>query len=330
MIELDHVQKVIGPTTVVDIESLTVAAGEVAALVGPVGSGKSAVLALLTGQATPTVGTVRVAGLNPAQERDQLSRHIGVLFADNGLYERLTAKANLTFFCQLHGLRATRAEEVLAQVGLSDHAIMPVSRLPRGLARRLAVGRAILHQPEVLLLMEPFAGCDASSTALLSRLIRRLASAGTAVLILAREGLGLGDLCQVAYALEQGRVVDSFTPQGSAQTDLPFKIPAHLEGQVALLNPADVLYASVEGDHTYLHTAEGQFPSHLTLAELEQRLAQRGFFRAHRGYLVNLQHVRSVIPYTRDSFTLILDDAANTEIPLSKAAARDLRDLVGY
>ena len=67
-----------------------------------------------------------------------------------------------------------------------------------------------------------------------------------------------------------------------------------------------------------------------TLAELEQRLARSGFFRAHRAYLVNLQHVKEVIPYTRDSFSLRLDDAANTEIPLSKTAAGELKELLGY
>jgi ABC-2 type transport system ATP-binding protein len=79
-----------------------------------------------------------------------------------------------------------------------------------------------------------------------------------------------------------------------------------------------------------LHTNQDQVPTHLTLAELEQRLARSGFFRAHRGYLVNLQRVKAVVPYTRDSFTLLLDDAAKTEIPLSKGSARELRELLGY
>ena len=66
------------------------------------------------------------------------------------------------------------------------------------------------------------------------------------------------------------------------------------------------------------------------MSELETRLARSGFFRAHRSYLVNLQHVKEVIPYTRNAYTLILDDADGTEIPLSKAAAADLRELLDY
>ncbi|RPI57981.1 MAG: LytTR family transcriptional regulator [Chloroflexi bacterium] len=116
----------------------------------------------------------------------------------------------------------------------------------------------------------------------------------------------------------------------AGQDDLPFKIPARQEGEIHLINPAQVLYASAEGGRTWLHTAEGPIATHLTLSELEARLVHHGFFRAHRGYLVNLQRVKMVVPYTRDSFSLVLDDADNSEVPLSKAAARDLRDFIGY
>lgn len=122
MIKLDHLQKVIGQRTVVDIEALAVGAGEIAAVVGPAGSGKSVLLALLTGQSRPTAGTVRVAGLNPTHDRKQLSQQIGVLLAENALYERLSARANLVFHCRLWRLPSARSDEVLAQVGLADHA----------------------------------------------------------------------------------------------------------------------------------------------------------------------------------------------------------------
>jgi ABC-2 type transport system ATP-binding protein len=79
-----------------------------------------------------------------------------------------------------------------------------------------------------------------------------------------------------------------------------------------------------------LQTTERRLPTQFTLTELEERLSRSGFFRAHRGYLVNLQHVKEVIPYTRNSFSLRLDDAAGTKIPLSKSAASELRELLDY
>lgn len=330
MIAVHHVQKIVGHSTALDIESLTVEAGKIAAIVGPAGSGKAALLSLLTGQSRPTAGSVRVAGLDPASEQDRLSGRLGVLFAENSLYDRLSAKANLEFHCRLRRLPTSRAHDVLAQVGLSDHGTMPAGRLPPGLARRLAFGCAILHRPPVLVLVEPFAGCEPASRDLLTRLIRQLADQGSAALILAREAFGLAGLCDAVYSMENGRIVGSYSPFHDQQHELPFRVPARLEDQVALVNPADILYASAEAGQVLLHTADGELPTHFTLTELEQRLAQRGFFRAHRAYLVNLQRVKSIIPYTRDSFTLILDDAGRTEIPLSKASARELRELLGY
>lgn len=330
MIELQHLQKVVGQSTVLDIAALTVGAGEIAAVVGPTGSGKAALLALLTGRSRPTAGTVRVAGLDPSRHRDRLSRQVGVLFAENGLYERLSAHANLVFHCRMWKLPPTRADEVLTQVGLADHTAVLAGRLPHSLARRLAFGRAILHRPAVLLLAEPFTGCDAASTALLTRLTRQLADEGTAALILATEAVSLAELCQTVYEMRQGHIVRTDMPHQERLAEFPFKIPARLEGEVALINPADILYAATEKGRTCLHTAKGQIPTHFTLAELAERLARSGFFRAHRGYLVNLQRVKAVVPYTRDSFTLVLDDPAGTEIPLSKTSARELRELLGY
>ena len=330
MIECLRLQKVVGARTALDVESLAVSSGQVVAVVGPAGSGKSTLLALLTGQARPTAGTVRVAGLDPVSDRGQLSQKIGVLFAENGLYERMTARANLAFHCRVRGLPLTRAEQVLSMVGLADHGSVEVRRLSQSLARRLAFGRAVLHRPTVALLMQPFSQCDLVSRTLLTRSVRELAHEGAAILILTTDAVDAAGLCHVVHDLEQGRIVRSSSPLEDRRPQFPFRVPVRLEGQVTLLDPGNILYAEAEGDHTLLQTAGSRVVCHFTLAELEERLGQSGFFRAHRGYLVNLQRVKAIIPYTRDSFTLVLDDPAGTEIPLSKTAARDLRESLGY
>jgi len=330
VIQLEGLQKVIDQNLVVDIGALLVRAGEIAALVGLVGSGKATLFELLTGQSRPTVGTLRLAGVDPASERATFSQQVGVLFAEDSLYKQQSPRANLRFQCRLRGLPLSRADEVLAQVGLADCAHARLEKLPSGLARRLAFGRAILHQPSVLLLADPFARCDEASIALLSDLMRQQADDGAALLILADDTAHLGPLCDAIYVLAQGRIVESYQPREERRAELPFKIPVRLEGKVALVNPADILYADAEGGRAFLNTAEGRLPTQFTLSELEERLGRSGFFRAHRGYLVNLQHVKEVIPYTRNSFSLRLNDAAGTEIPLSKAAASELRELLGY
>ncbi len=99
---------------------------------------------------------------------------------------------------------------------------------------------------------------------------------------------------------------------------------------MALVGRVDILGVAAQDDRRVLEAAGGRLRRQFPLTELETRLARSGFFRAHRGFLVNLQHVREVIPYTRDSFSLKLKDAAGTKIPLSKSAARELRELLGF
>jgi ABC-2 type transport system ATP-binding protein len=203
-------------------------------------------------------------------------------------------------------------------------------KLPPGLQRRLAFGRAILHSPQVLLLFDPFARCDQPSIDLLSDLIQEQAESQAAVLILAEGSSHLAPLCNHIYTLSQGQLAAQEQADKDSPSALPFKIPVRGQDRVILVNPSDVLYAEAVGGQACLHTSDADLPTHFTLNELEERLSRSGFFRAHRSYLVNLQHVKEVIPYTRNSFSLRLDDSASTVIPLSKSAASELRLLLGY
>jgi ABC-2 type transport system ATP-binding protein len=253
-----------------------------------------------------------------------------VLFSDDNVYKRLSVLGNLQFYCRLRRLPKTRAVEVLEHVGLTDHASVNADELSPGLTRRLTFGRAILNTPEVLLLEEPFASCEQASVSLISQVLRRLAQAGTTELIFARDAASLENFCDTVYRMHQGRIVESFDPLEKQQRQRLFMVPARAEEKVILIDPADILYVFAQDDRTYLQTSEGRLPTQFTLAELEKRLSRSGFFRAHRAYLVNLQQIKEVIPYTRDSFSLRLKDSAGTEIPLSKSAERELRDLLGY
>jgi len=261
MIELDSLQKVIDQATVIDIEILKVDPGEIAALVGPIDSGKETLLELLTGQSRPTAGEVKIAGVDPVTQKDQFSREVGVLFPEDNLYKRMTAEGNLKFYCRLRRLPKARIADVLKNVGLADHADVKVEKLPSNLKRRLAFGRAILHDPSVLLLSEPFAKCDDTSVALLSELVHQLATDGAATLIFAEDTAKLDPLCDMIYRLEKGRIVDAYRPGEEPRADLPFMIPAKQEGKVDLVDPADILYVMAQDDRAFLQTADGLLPT---------------------------------------------------------------------
>ena len=330
MIEIRDLQKVIDGQTVIDIESISVKAGQITGFLGPVDSQLGVIFELLTGQEHPTAGTILISDFDPYHDRGKFSHQVGVLFAEDNLYSRQSVIANLNFYRRLYKLPPERVEEVLLMVGLADQADTIVEKLSPSLMRRLGLGRAILHDPPVMLLDEPFRECDAMSVNLISSLVEQHARNGTTILLLSHDGEQINPIAEVVYRFDQGHVVDIYRPGDEEQESLPFKIPAKLEHTVALVDPADIYYAYAQDDRTFLHTADGSLPTQFTMTELEQRLSRSGFFRAHRSYLVNLQLVKEVIPYTRDSYSLRLKDPKGTKIPLSKSAARELRDLMGY
>jgi ABC-2 type transport system ATP-binding protein len=329
MIEIRDFQKIVDQRTTLDIPLLIVESGEVAAVVGATGSGIDTLFDLLIGKLRPSAGVLHLAGVEPV-DKSGFSRKVGVLFADDSLYKRQSPKSNLLLQCQLYGLPKTRALEVLEQIGMADQANASLDKLPSSLSRRLAFGRTILHRPAVLLLYEPFARCDEPTISLLSRLTRRMAEQGTSILILAEDMLRLEGLCDRIYQLQQGHLVLPASTEEESRSSIQIKIPVRTEDKVILVNPGEILYIEAEGGHTCLKTADARLATQFTLNELEERLSRSGFFRAHRSYLVNLQHIKEIIPYTRNSFSLRLDDPAGTEIPLSKMAAGELKDLFGY
>ena len=330
MIEIRNLQKVVDGQTVVDIESLTIEPGRVAGFVGPVDSQLGVIFELLTGQSRPTAGSIQISGIDPYRDRGQFSHQVGVVFVEDNLYQRQSVLVNLNFYRRLYRLPAERVQEIIGLVGLADQADTIVGELSPGLARRLAFGRAILHQPAVLLLNEPFKESDAATITIISSLVQEFARDGTIILILSSEDQQINLVADVVFRFNQGLVVDTYYPGEEQRESLPFKIPAKLEHTVALVDPAEIYYAFAQDDRTFVQTGDGSLPTQFTMAELEQRLSRSGFFRAHRSYLVNLQLVKEVIPYTRDSYSLRLKDPEGTKIPLSKSAARELRDLMGY
>jgi ABC-2 type transport system ATP-binding protein len=302
LIEIQNLQKIIGQETVLDIPELVIEKGEIAAVTGPPGCGKEFLFDLLIGKTVPSTGNLRLAGIDP-RDKAHFGFKVGVLFLEDGLYHRMSPAGNLLFSSRIYTLPHTRSEHILSQIGLADRSNTALDKLAPGLQRRLAFGRAILHQPEVLLLFEPFARCDAAH---------------------------LEGLPNQIYRMERGRLLEVESPTSGVEPAAPFKIPVRSEDKVILLNPLDILYAEAEGGRIFLQTTSGRLPSQFTLNELEERLGRSGFFRAHRAYLVNLQHIKEVITYTRNSFNLRLDDPVGSKIPLSKTAAGELRDLLGY
>jgi heme ABC exporter ATP-binding subunit CcmA len=161
--------------------------GEVLVLFGPNGVGKTTLLRILGTLLRPTGGEVLLEGvsLEERSERVRLRRRIGYLSHQSMLYERLTARENLHFYARMYGVPdpASRCADLLEQVELRGREDDPVEEFSRGMQRRLALARALIHDPDLVLLDEPYSGLDPRAAARLGTHLRQLAGRGKAVLL---------------------------------------------------------------------------------------------------------------------------------------------------
>lgn len=192
--------------------SVTVARGEILGLLGPNGAGKSTALGLLATLIRPSAGRIRfgptVLGGGTAADAASVRARIGVLGHDLFIYPELTARENLEFFAALHAVVDVRtaATDALACAGLGDRADDPVGSFSRGMRQRVALERALIHRPRLLLLDEPFTGLDDASAAALVERLRGLRAAG-AMIVVATHDLDLADgVFDRAVFLRDGRM----------------------------------------------------------------------------------------------------------------------------
>jgi ABC-type multidrug transport system ATPase subunit len=192
-IELVDVSKNYGRRRAVARVSLTVGRGEILGLLGPNGAGKSTLLGMMATLAAPSTGSIYYSGQSARHGGAALRARIGVLGHELHLYPELSARQNLTFFASLHGLNpADVVDGALAAADLGDRGEDQVSSFSRGMRQRLALERALLHAPTLVLLDEPFTGLDDRATRVVSARLKEIAAAG-AIVILATHDLDLAE-----------------------------------------------------------------------------------------------------------------------------------------
>jgi heme ABC exporter ATP-binding subunit CcmA len=203
-VELADVSRNYGRRRAVAHVSLVIRRGEILGLLGPNGAGKSTLLSMMATLVTPTSGTIRYGHAGAAETGPRLRREIGVLSHELHLYPELSARQNLEFFARLYGLPpSARVEEALEAAGLSDRGDDQVSSFSRGMRQRLALERALLHAPTLVLLDEPFTGLDDRAVRLVADRLRRLAAAG-AIVVIATHDLDVADGLITRMAVVQG------------------------------------------------------------------------------------------------------------------------------
>jgi heme ABC exporter ATP-binding subunit CcmA len=195
-----------GSEVALDAIDLALDQGEHLAVLGDNGAGKTTLLRILATAARPTSGRLEIFGLDAIRERNALRARIGFVAHAPGLYPALSAVENLEFFCALHDVDRKRVPEALALVGLTDVARRSAGRLSRGEQQRLAIGRAVLHGPRLLILDEPDASLDSGGPDLLANVMR------DRTVVLATHDHALANrLCQRTIVLRNGRSLGAAT-----------------------------------------------------------------------------------------------------------------------
>jgi len=219
-----HLTRRFGDTVAVDGLTLEVYPGEVFGFLGHNGAGKTTTVRLLNGILTPNDGTVQVLGLSPLTDGPVLRRRTGVLTETPSLDERLTAHENLTIYADLYGVPrdevSGRVESLLGTFELADRADEKVGGYSKGMKQRLALARALLHNPQILFLDEPAAGLDPVATRHLHNLITQLSHEEQRTVFLCTHNLAEAQkLCDRVAVMQHGRLVALGTPaELAAQT----------------------------------------------------------------------------------------------------------------
>ncbi len=225
----------------VDGVNLHVNAGEVMALLGPNGAGKTTTVRMLTSILRPTRGEARVAGYDVVDQADHVRAAVGVLTEQHGLYGRMPADDYLDFFGQMYGLgrpeRQRRIQRLLESFGLAADVHRRIGEYSKGMRQKLALARALLHEPPVLLLDEPTSAMDPESARLVRDSIRELRSASRAIIICTHNLSEAEELADQIAIIRRGRIIARGTPEALKATFLgpaeyEVQLGAKLNGQV--------------------------------------------------------------------------------------------------
>jgi len=271
---------------------------------------------------------------------------IGFSFLNEGLYERLTVFEQLNFYRRLYNADIATST-ILRKVYLEEKRNVRMKNLTYSERRRIQFARLIIQNPKQFIFEEPDQNIDIETQRVLIIMLEELRAKGKNVLLLTGnmesaitladkvfklDESGLHDI-QIASELE----VDNPTiSEASAEVDkteiqpVRFeKIPTKVNEKIVLFDPPEIDYIESNDGQSSLHINGEAFPTMFTMNELEERLQHFGFFRCHRSYIVNLQKVREVITWTRNSYSLILDDEKKSNIPLSKMKMTELKVMLG-
>ncbi|AGK54854.1 heme ABC exporter ATP-binding protein CcmA [Bacillus sp. 1NLA3E] len=191
---------------------LSIKKGETVAILGPNGAGKSTLLKVIATLIKPSSGEVNINGMELKKNATEIKKLMGYLPHSSLLYEHYSPLENLVFFGNLYGVKGVeeKAIELVKRVGLSFFLKEPVKNFSRGMIQRIAIARAIVHDPELLLLDEPHTGLDQGAISILNEVIISMKNKGATTLMVTHDFKQAAEICDRIIFIKDGKIVDDF------------------------------------------------------------------------------------------------------------------------
>lgn len=218
-IEACHLTKAFGARKAVDDVSFALPRGAFLSIFGPNGAGKTTLLNMLSTLSRPSAGTIAIMGIDAREHPENVREHIGYISHSSMLYPELTAEENLLFYAHLYGVEKPqeRVDSLLDAVGLAHRKLDAVRTFSQGMRQRVSIARALVHDPEVVLLDEPYSGLDPHAVEVFDELISEVRSSRTFVMVSHNLAKGI-EMCTHALVMARGRVI-SFSDRDALDLD---------------------------------------------------------------------------------------------------------------
>ena len=212
MIEIKKLTKQADNKLILRGVDLSIKKGETVAILGPNGAGKSTLLKVLATLIKPTSGQVLVNGLDLKKNQIEIKKLLGYLPHSSLLYDHYSPLENLVFFGNIYGVKDVeqKAINLVKEVGLTFFLNEPIKNFSRGMVQRIAIARAIVHDPEVLLLDEPHTGLDQGAISILNNVIVSMKEKGATTLMVTHDFKQAAEICDRVIIVKNGKIVDDF------------------------------------------------------------------------------------------------------------------------
>ncbi|SES05774.1 ABC transporter ATP-binding protein [Salipaludibacillus aurantiacus] len=300
MLETEELRKVYKGTAAVDSVNLFLEKGESVGLLGPNGAGKSTTISMIASLIAPSAGDVRLNGKSVLKHPNEIRKVLGIVPQEIALYPELTAYENLKFFGRIYGLKgealSRRVQEVLELLGLEDRQKDLVKTYSGGMKRRINIGAALLHEPEILIMDEPTVGIDPQSRSYILDTVRKLnEEKGMTVLYTSHYMEEVERLCDRVYIMDHGKVIASGTKD---------ELKSILSGEEAILVEMDrdypELVKELDADEAILQTIETDKGLKLIVPKGSRLLGK--IFQAAERHGAQISNITVQVPTLEDVF----------------------------